>query len=286
MNIELCRQVTDDGVSLDGALCRPESPTNALPVDAFLLVHGTGSNFYSPGVLETFARQAVEAGCPALRVNTRGHDLMTSLPGASGRRGGAAYESIAECVPDLRAWIAFLANRGYANIALVGHSMGGVKCLYFASKESHPAVKRIIGIAPPRFCHAHWMAHPGAEPFRESFERATRLIAEGRGDELITVRQPLPLPITAAGFVEKYGPADEYDYIPRLSSIAADVLLIIGSESVATSPAFDSLPAELDALAARDRHIHCEFVNGANTPFRGYEDMPFELTAEWIANRE
>ena len=75
MSLELVRVVTNDEIYLDGALLLPdEGVTAELPVDAFLLVHGTGSNFYAPGVLETFARQAAEAGAPALRINTRGHD--------------------------------------------------------------------------------------------------------------------------------------------------------------------------------------------------------------------
>ena len=43
------------GGAEDGALQRSQQ-VGRLPVDAFLLIHGTGSNFYAPGVLETFAR--------------------------------------------------------------------------------------------------------------------------------------------------------------------------------------------------------------------------------------
>ena len=59
MPLELIRVTTNDELYLDGALLLPESEvSSSLPVDAFLLIHGTGSNFYAPGVLETFARQA------------------------------------------------------------------------------------------------------------------------------------------------------------------------------------------------------------------------------------
>ncbi|HTI52143.1 MAG TPA: hypothetical protein VL475_14370, partial [Planctomycetaceae bacterium] len=109
---ELVRVTTSDGLSLDGALVSPEC-SGTLPVDAFLLVHGTGSNFYAPGVLETFAQHAVKAGAAVLRVNTRGHDGISSIPGR-GRsvKGGAAFEKIGDCVHDLHAWIDLLAARG------------------------------------------------------------------------------------------------------------------------------------------------------------------------------
>ena len=81
---ELCRVTTQDGLLLDGALRTPDQASDRLPIDAVLLVHGTGSNFTTPGVLETLAQQAVDAGLTSLRVNTRGHDLMARIPRAEG----------------------------------------------------------------------------------------------------------------------------------------------------------------------------------------------------------
>ena len=107
---ELCRVTTHDGLLLDGALRVPEQATDRLPVDACLLVHGTGSNFTTPGVLETLAQQAVDAGLTSLRVNTRGHDLMARIPRPDGAiLGGASYENIADCRHDLSAWADFPA---------------------------------------------------------------------------------------------------------------------------------------------------------------------------------
>ena len=111
---ELVRVETADGVVLDGALCRPRM-AGELPVDAFLLVHGTGSNFYAPGVLETYTGQALAGGTPVLRINTRGHDGIYSNPASSGSvKGGAAYEHISDCVPDVGAWVNWLVGQGFA----------------------------------------------------------------------------------------------------------------------------------------------------------------------------
>src|SRR5262245_5486392 len=79
MPSELIHVQTSDGLRLAGALHVPKREAT-LPVDAFLLIHGTGSNFYAPGILETFAGQAVDAGCAVLRINTRGHDGIASIP--------------------------------------------------------------------------------------------------------------------------------------------------------------------------------------------------------------
>ena len=131
MHVELCRTRTSDGLFLCGQLMLPnETMQSMLPVNAFLLVHGTASNFYVGGVLETFAEQAVATGAAVLRVNTRGHDAMASIPSERGSvAGGAAFECIAECCFDVTAWVDLLVARGLSRIALVGHSMGAVKAI-------------------------------------------------------------------------------------------------------------------------------------------------------------
>jgi alpha-beta hydrolase superfamily lysophospholipase len=128
---ELCRVVTSDGLTLEGLLCTPGSAAGDFPVSVFLLVHGTGSSFHAAGVLESFACQAVEAGVGVLRINTRGHGLVTRFAGTERAVwGGAAYETISDCRPDLAAWIGFLQEQGHERIGLVGHSMGAVKAIW------------------------------------------------------------------------------------------------------------------------------------------------------------
>lgn len=274
---ELCRVTTEDGLRLDGALQEPSSAAGDWPVDAFLLVHGTTGNFYQPGVLETFSKQALDAGVVTLRINTRGHDEMSSIPGSpKSRRGGAAFESVAESRYDLRAWIDFLVSRGRSRIALVGHSMGGVKSLRFMQTAGgHPAVQAVVGIAPPRFCHEHWINHPRADAFRESFQTAKQLIDAGDEKQLMKVTQPIPLHITAGNFYDKYGPDDTLDYVPHLREVDRDTFIIVGTGSTAGSPAFHTLPEEFAKID--NPHFRYEIVEGANTPFSGCERAPFEI---------
>ena len=284
MPIEICRTTTRDELFLDGVLAMPDAQVlSALPVDVFLLVHGTGSNFYTSGVLETFASQSLSAGVAALRINTRGHDTATFISGPGGsKRGGAAYELIYECRHDLQAWLEYLTQRGFQRIALVGHSMGGVKSIYSQAHDPHPGVQCVIGISPPRFCHANFMSHPKGKFFREDFARAEQLLAADRGDQLIDVRQPLPLTMTAAGYLAKYGPHDEYDLSRWLPKLICPMLLIIGAESVATSPAFDGFPETISNLSKLHPHIALEIVEGANTPYSSCPNLPFQLTERWL----
>lgn len=285
MNVDLIRVKTSDGVLLDGSLQRPEVPASGTENVAWLLVHGTGGNFYSSGVLAVFAEQFVRVGSAVARINTRGHDIISTLAG--GRMplsGGAAFESIADCVHDLRAWIDELVRRDFQRVVLVGHSLGGVKAIYSQAKDPHPNVLAVIGVSPPRFCHVEWQSSPRAAAFRDHFQSASELVASGRGDELMPVRQPLPMWLTAAGFLAKYGPHDDYDFIPLLPRLTRPTLLIVGSESVESSPAFESVPDAVRKLQTSHRHLHLQWVPGANTSDSRHLDVPSRLAGEWFAS--
>src|SRR4051794_11268622 len=121
MLVDLVQVTTRDGVRLDGTYQESSAPRGAIPVDAFCLVHGTGSNFYGSTLFDSFAERLLAVGCGVLRVNTRGHDGMSTAPTArGGKRAGAAYEVVDDCRNDLAAWMAWLAQRAGPRMGLIG----------------------------------------------------------------------------------------------------------------------------------------------------------------------
>ncbi len=282
---ELCRVVTGDGLRLDGWLTSPRTLSENFPVSAVLLVHGTGSSFYAGGVLEGFASQAVEAGLTVLRINTRGHDLVARIAGAGKSGwGGAAYEVISDCRWDLSAWITFLLERGHDKIALVGHSMGAVKAIYAMAHDHHEAVRFVVAISPPRFCHQKLTSHPFGALVRQHYERAKELVEEGLGEHLISVRQPLGMLITAEGFLAKYGRNDDYDYFKCLPKLPGPCLILTGSESVQISAGFTEIPEDMAKFLAEHPHLPLRFelVEGADTGYSTCPMEPFHRARRWL----
>ena len=55
MLVDLIQTTTRDDIRLDGGYQAPATSTKSLPIDAFCLIHGTGSNFYSSSLLECIA---------------------------------------------------------------------------------------------------------------------------------------------------------------------------------------------------------------------------------------
>ncbi|MDB5390502.1 MAG: hypothetical protein JWM11_6148 [Planctomycetaceae bacterium] len=282
--MELVRVTTSDGLWLDGTLALPDSKVSpSEPIEACILVHGTGSNFYAPGVLETFSRQARTAGLAVLRINTRGHDGISSIAGErKAIRGGATYEHVADCRLDLQAWIEFLQNRGYSRLGLCGHSMGGVKSAFTLAHDPHPSVKVLVLISSPRFHHQTMFGHPAAAAFRADYETACLDVLHGRNEELIPVTQPMPFLATAAGFLDKYGPADHYDLVRWLPVAPCPVLYVLGTQSPGQSIGFTGLPETLATLATQYQHIRVSLVEGANTNYSGMDHIPFERTWTWL----
>ncbi len=286
MKTQFLQVETADAWHLDGVRYFPQDSNRPIQsVDAWLLVHGTGGNFYSLGVLADFANELVKHGQTVVRINTRGHDFIAGYAPARGF-GGAAFESLADCVLDVKAWIDELVRLGHQRIALVGHSLGGVKCLYSQSQAPHPNVVAVIGISPPRFCHANWQASDKAQPFRDHFHQATEFVASARGHELMFVQQPLPMWLTADGFLAKYGPHDEFDLARLLPAVSVPVLIILGTESVARSPAFESTPRLIGDLQATCPQVSLRLVPGADVGYAGQTHVPPQLALEWIAVSE
>ncbi len=265
----LCRVTTSDGLMLDGDILQAATPRPT----AYVFVHGTGSNFYAPGILEQLAKRAAESGHIALRINTRGHDGIASIPSSSkSLKGGATYELVADCVHDISAWCDYLESMGISRVVLVGHSMGGVKSIYSQAHSPHLAVCGIVCLSPPRFCHSHWMAHPQGSAFREHFALASRLIAEHQPNALFECRQPTPFVATASGFIEKYGPDDRYDFVPLLNRVTVPVLILLGDKTLKTSPAFDTHPQELERLRDAGVPVTFQVVTDTDMSYSGRAD--------------
>lgn len=264
MLVDLLRITTPDGVLLDGVLQRATIPP-AWPFDAVLLVHGTGSNFYQSTLMESLADLFVSRGVAPLRINTRGHDgISTAVKGKGGVRQGAAYEAIDDCRHDLLGWTAFARAQVGPRVALLGHSMGAVKCLYAAAHEAALAPAVVLAISPPRLAYERFCASPRRDEFLENFARAEALVAAGEPAALIEATVPLPMVISAGGYIDKYGPTAAIDFLPLLPRLACPALFTFGEQEVASNVAFRGLP---DDIAAADRPV--TVVAGADHFYSG-----------------
>jgi pimeloyl-ACP methyl ester carboxylesterase len=284
MLVDLVRTTTRDGVRLDGMFLSPTSPASSpLAVDAFCFLHGTGGNFYSSSLFDDLGERLRALGCGVLYVNTRGHDgVSTAVTEQGGRRQGAAYEVVDHCRHDVAAWLAWLRQRVGPRVGLLGHSMGAVKCLYAVAHEPRDAPVCVVAISPPRLSYSWFCSSPEGEDFLQTYQLAERYAADGQAGTLMEVKLPLPMPITAGGFLEKYGPAERYNYLRFVASVNCPALIALGSVEVENNMAFRQTPGEVEALTTKRPYLCVETIPRADHFYKDVRDTLFARIEAWL----
>jgi alpha-beta hydrolase superfamily lysophospholipase len=282
MLVDLVQTTTRDGIRLDGAYQSPADPAS-VAVDAFCLLHGTGGNFYNSTLLDGLTERLLALGCGVLRVNTRGHDGISSAATArGGRRLGAAYEIVDDCRHDVAAWVEWLRHRAGPRIGLAGHSLGAVKALYSLAQEPAIGAVCVLGLSPPRLSYSTFCAGPQAQDFLATYHEAERRVRNGEPAALLDVKLPLPFVITAAGYVDKYGPDERYDYLRFVAGVPCPTLITLGGAEVETNMAFRGAPEALAAVAARHPRLRVTVLDGADHFYTAARPELAELVESWL----
>jgi alpha/beta superfamily hydrolase len=255
-------------------------------VDALCLVHGTGGNFYSSTLFDTLAERFLELGCAVLRINTRGHDLMsTAVTARGGRRLGAAYEVVDECRHDLAAWVEWLRQKAGPRVGLVGHSLGAVKCLYALAQGDQPGASCVAAISPPRLSYSWFCTSPEGQQFLQTYALAEQHVEQGQPGALLEVKLPLPFVIAAGGYVEKYGPDERYNYLRFLASVPCPTLLTLGSVEVENNMAFRGVPEALSALGDQQGRLTVATIAGADHFYSGARPALLACVESWLRSQ-
>jgi pimeloyl-ACP methyl ester carboxylesterase len=271
MLVDLVYTTTRDGVRLDGAYYSPtRSGAPALGVDAFCFLHGTGSNFYSSSLFDELGERLRSLGCGVLRVNTRGHDgVSTALTEQGRRRQGAAYEVADHCRHDVAAWLTWLRQHAGPRVGLLGHSMGAVKCLYALAHEPQNAAVCAVAVSPPRLSYSWFCSSPEGADFLQTYRLAESHAAGGQAGTILDVKLPLPFLITAGGYVEKYGPEERYNYFRFVSGMPCPTLITLGGREVENNMAFRGAPEALSEVAIKRKNLIVETIADADHFYNG-----------------
>jgi pimeloyl-ACP methyl ester carboxylesterase len=264
---------TADGLRLHGL----EYPANGTRQGAtwVLLVHGLGGNFYTRP-LPRLAQALSESGYPSLTVNTRGHDWISNPDSPDKGFIGASYEHLHEAPLDLDAFISYLKEKGAGRLVLLGHSLGGAKVLHYQSERANPMVSALVLVSPA------WISYESrvrrVEGFAEAYQRALKLVGEGRQDELIRLESPRGsggVTIHTAGtFAEKYGQPSRYDGLKLIGNIRCPIIVTAGSEEPELSEYARSLGATSGSTV--------DIVQGAGHYYDGRESQLSETITRWL----
>lgn len=281
MIVDLITITSRDGMTLDGIFCEPAAGVSPEgPVDAMLLIHGSGGSFYRVAT-KAMAEDLRNRGYACLAINTKGHDTVWS-PQGSGEYYGNALEILDNSRHDLAAGVDYLWEKGYRHIGLLGHSMGAVKVGYYAATEEDDRIATVIPISPVRLSYSYYMESEDAEEFQGIIQRADQMEAEDRAQELMEVRFPIAQMFSAASYLDKHGPAERYNLVALAPKIKVP-MLVMGGE-LETHTRLRDCPQDMITAAVNSPRAEYEIIPGGNHSLLNSMDKASARVLEWLAS--
>ena len=288
MHGEIVHTITSDFVSLHGFYRESKetlvtnSETGA--ISAAILTHGLGGNFYSSRLLFHLAQVLESIGIHVVIANTRGHDMINSSTWAGKTRSvGAAFEDVADSKMDISAWAYFLAKRGHANIAAVGHSLGAIKSIYSQAFAPHPNIKNIIALSATRLSYAKLSDSPRGELFRDTIKKCESLVEQNQGHNPIQVPFPFPTWMSPQGYLDKYGPAESFNWLNFIDRIEIPTLMLFGERELNENVAFEGLRDDLALLTAGWNSLTIQEIEEADHFYTSRFNEVGENILRWLA---
>ncbi len=208
---------------LDGAYYTPNGPIKG----AAMYCHGNQMNFYVCAA-RFLAAHLTDLGYEYLAFNRRGHDSVSTYD--SRETVGGAYQTVAEGIEDNRIAAKYLADKGFKNPIVIGHSNGGVLASEHVAR--HPETRALVLLS----------AHSGGNRLKnprsarnfslagntdEQIKKAEALIAAGKPRQLMLIPAWWWV-ISARTFLDRLSNAP--DLVENAKRITCPVLFIRGDQ--------------------------------------------------------
>lgn len=236
MKQKLVRLNSTDNIEMVGILYEPEQKSNKIVVH----IHGLCGNFYENRFLDILAKTYTDKGTSFLTFNNRGTNFISELlKGNEFEVIGGCYEKFTDSLLDIEGAINYVKEIGYNEIILEGHSYGCNKVSYYYSKMKDETINKIILLAPcdiPQEC----VKFLSKEEYKIAKEESTRLVSEGKANELIDFSVNANGKIAAGTYYDDFLPGGESDFIKYrdgidgksnlLNSIDIPLLVVFGDK--------------------------------------------------------
>jgi len=279
---ELVYVKSEDDIVNGGAIFT--APKDSAKSIAIIWIHGWGVNFYSPTYV-MIGRALAERNYTCIAGNTRMHDIgnVEAWRGEKRIRGGGYWGIASEEVRDLAAWIDFAETRGFKQVVLVGHSAGWAAVRSYQAEKQDP---RVVGIV---LASGQVRADTSpADP--DQLAQATRMVAEGRGDDLIRIpKRSFPSFISAATFMDTVNTPPEFkDFFgiqtpnPAVTRIHCPLLAFFGTkDDVGTEADLELLKSSVQRQPSGPSRINTVMIKNADHMYAGEEAQVAQIITQW-----
>ncbi len=197
------------------------------------------------------------------------------------RQYGATVEDVDWCRTDIKACIGWLEQQGYSRVALVGHSLGGVKGIYYQHRAADPRVVAVVSLSAPRLSYAYLAESESGEEFLSYYEQADSLVKDRRPGTLMDVKFPVDHIFSAANYIGKMGPKEKYDIMALADGLHVPLLALGGSRERRAHIRDVAAPLVEAATNSPQREAHV--IEGANHFYRDKLEETSEVILRWLA---
>jgi pimeloyl-ACP methyl ester carboxylesterase len=269
MRLELV-SIPTPTLPLDGLYYEPDGGATAGGV---LYFHGNTMNFYV-GAARFLPPALTALGFAVLTFNRRGHDVLSTRN--SRLAEGGAFQVTREAIEDNRIAAEWMAQRGFSQPVVIGHSNGGMLGVRHA--VDHPATRALVLLSAGRGGPSS--VQDGATEgllagnrFSEIHEQARKLVAAGRDKDLVLMPGWWYV-ITAESFIDRL--TEVPDTIALAPEVKCPILCIRGDKENA-----DRYPAE-EFQRAATAPCTVNIIPGCDHFYNGREDAVIEAIMSWL----
>jgi pimeloyl-ACP methyl ester carboxylesterase len=265
--------IPTDTLPLDGAFYEPDG---GAIVGGVLLFHGNTMNFYV-GAPRFLPPALTAMGFACLAFNRRGHDILSIRDSRAAE--GAAFQTTAEGIADNRYAANWIADRGFPNPVVIGHSNGGMLAVQHVA--DHPKTPALVLLSAHtggsgQVENASRAGLMAGDRLEEITAQARAMVEEGRGGDLLL----MPgwwYAASAESFLDRM--VSMPAILDLAPSITCPVLFIRGDQE---SP--ESYPAE-KFQARVGGACDVEVVPNCDHFYVGREDRVTEIVVSWLTRK-
>jgi pimeloyl-ACP methyl ester carboxylesterase len=254
---------------------------------AVIWIHGWGVNFYVPSYV-AIGRALAERGYTTVSANTRMHDIGNVAGYRTfGKRirGGGYWGVASDQKQDIAAWIDFAAEQGFHQVVLVGHSAGWAAVRQYQAEKQDP---RVVGLVA-----ASGQVYPSGPPDASMIAEARRLVAQGRGDDLLrfpTEHRSYPSFVSAATYLDsETSPAEMEDFYgikidhSAVTRVHCPLLVWFGSkDDVGTDKDLEAVKSAIKRQSIGPSRVDAALIQHADHMYDGQEQQVADILTAWM----
>lgn len=284
------RIYTPDGLELHGLLYEPDQATKSVLVH----VHGMGGNFYENKFLDFVAKKLTDDGFAFCVFNNRGCEFLKDtyriVDGKEPEmvRIGTTYEKFEDSLLDVKAFIDFVEERGFSDIHLSGHSLGCPKVAYYMAETSDSRIKSLLLLSPSDMLG---LVRANKEQFEKEITEAKRLVAENKGDTILSEWVWGEYPVSASTYLSLFDDNakdaifnfhDPEDKLETLGKITVPTYAVMGTKDDALVVPIEETFSRLETALISSPKKRTEVLGDANHGYRGHEQEIADAVAGWL----